>query len=597
MCLTLRIEHQAARRSAPGHMSELVRSGMLAFQVAVAVIAEAATRAGLPREEAERTAASGVCTGMGRTMADDEMPQQPEDAAEFVDGAIGAKPELIVHSGDLPATARALRDLLATSGNIFDRDMPVKVVQPGSGGAIAAVRLTVTGVVVEAHRLCQPVKIQDKTLVPSTLLDRVARMYLEAGEWNLPRLDGITTGPILTEDGGIRLAEGYDPVTGLWCCSVPNLQLSEFPTLDDAKRALLLLRHAFRTFPFADAVRRRETGLGVEVVDLDHPPGQDESAFLTALLTAVCRASLWLAPGFLIVAPAVSGAGSGKGLLVRAICSIAFGIRPRAFTAGHDRQELDKRIGSELVEAAPALFLDNVNGAVLRSDILAAVLTERPIRIRVFGETRMVELNSSAFVAVTGNGLTISGDLARRFILCELDAKCEDPETRPFGSGFLDEIEGRRPELLSAALTILRFGRQNSISSLIRGRPLGSFEQWSEWVRDPLLTLGCADPVERIEVLKANDPRRQRIAELFEVWRNHHDDHPVKAAELADPVRNLIDPQGRGRQFVATYLGQLAGTRAAGFVLHRQPAAGKWGAATYSLRRTDVERDDDAHRA
>jgi hypothetical protein len=526
-------------------------------------------------------------------MTGDEMPQMPEDAAEFVDDALADKPELIVYTADLPATARALRDLLATSGYLFDRDMPVKVVQPASGGAMIATRLTISSVVVEVHRLCQPVKIDSSgNRVPVTLPDRVARMYLDmVGEWNLPPLVGISTAPILVADGSISDAVGFDPATGLWCCKVPPLELPQRPRHEDAVAALLLLRDAFKTFPFADAVRCLHQDLGVEVVDLSHPPGRDESAFLTALLTALCRACLWLAPGFLIVAPAVSGAGSGKGLLVRAICAITFGIRPRAFTAGHDRQELDKRIGAELVEAAPCLFLDNVNGAVLRSDILAAVLTERPIRVRVFGETRMVELNSTAFVAVTGNGLTVSEDLARRFILCELDAKCEDPETRRFASGFLEQIEARRPELLSAALTILRWARQNS-SSLVRGRPLGSFEHWCEWVRDPLLTLGCADPVERIETLKANDPRRQRIAELYEAWWHEHGDNPVKAADLADAVRILIDPQGRGRQFIQSYLGQLAGTRAAGFVLHRQQPVGKWGAATYSLKRTSAEAGD-----
>jgi hypothetical protein len=61
-----------------------------------------------------------------------------------------------------------------------------------------------------------------------------------------------------------------------------------------------------------------------------------------------------------------------------AICAIAFGIRPHAFNAGHGGQELEKRIAADLIEAAPALFLDNVNGAVLRSDTLATVITERP---------------------------------------------------------------------------------------------------------------------------------------------------------------------------------------------------------------------------
>ena len=103
-------------------------------------------------------------------------------------------------------------------------------------------------------------------------------------------------------------------------------------------------------------------------MNLDLPPGIDESAFLVGLFTAICRPSLWLVPGLLVRAPEISGAGTGKGLLVRSICAIAFGVQPRAFTKGGDRQELDKRLASELIEAAPILFLDNVNGTILRSD-------------------------------------------------------------------------------------------------------------------------------------------------------------------------------------------------------------------------------------
>jgi hypothetical protein len=44
---------------------EMVASGLLAADVAAAVIAEAATRAGLPRAEAERTARNGVRTNGG----------------------------------------------------------------------------------------------------------------------------------------------------------------------------------------------------------------------------------------------------------------------------------------------------------------------------------------------------------------------------------------------------------------------------------------------------------------------------------------------------------------------------------------------------
>jgi hypothetical protein len=36
-------------------------------------------------------------------------------------------------------------------------------------------------------------------------------------------------------------------------------------------------------------------------------------------MTAVCRAFLHLAPGLMLAAPQISGSGSGKGLLARAI--------------------------------------------------------------------------------------------------------------------------------------------------------------------------------------------------------------------------------------------------------------------------------------
>jgi hypothetical protein len=359
------------------------------------------------------------------------------------------------------------------------------------------------------------------------------------------------------------------------------------PTLDDAKVALHLLRERFKTFPFADAVRIHDAALGVEVVDLSKHPGKDESAFLTAVLTAACRPSLRLAPGLLVSAPAISGAGSGKGLLVRAISTIAFGVQPRAFTAGSERQELDKRLAAELIEASPVVFLDNANGVTLNSDTLASVMTERPARVRILGETRMAELNSTAFIAATGNALLPSGDLARRFIVSMLDARCEDPEARPFKDNLLEAVRTRRKELLAAALTIWRWGRQNA--DMTRGKPLGSFEEWARWCRDPLVALGCYDPVERIAEAKARDPRRQNILTLFQLWWRCHDSKPMKASDLNEQVLQVLDPQRRGRQFVAAALNKLANTRAGGFVLHQQKPPGDWGTTTYALIETAAQ--------
>jgi hypothetical protein len=167
---------------------------------------------------------------------------------------------------------------------------------------------------------------------------------------------------------------------------------------------------------------------------------------------------------------------------------------------------------------------------------------------------------------LTGNGLSISEDLARRFIYGELDAQCEDPEQRKFGPGFLEGIEARRADLLSAALTIWRWGLQNKEKM---GITLGSFEQWCEWIRDPLLALGCKDPVARVSEIKARDPERQRVIELFTTWWEHHGSDPVKATELAPEVQEIADPSKKGRQYLARAIGNLAGTRQGGYLLER----------------------------
>ena len=140
--------------------------------------------------------------------------------------------------------------------------------------------------------------------------------------------------------------------------------------------------------------------------------------------------------------------------------------------------------------------------------------------------------------------------------------------------------------MLTAALTIWRWGRQNA-ASLTKGQPLGSFEQWAEWIRDPLLTLGCADPVRRIADAKAADPARKRIAELFTAWNLHHAERAVAVSALADDVRAVADPQGRGRQWLASFLDRTKGTRMAGYVLTAEKAGGRWSATTYRLQRTD----------
>jgi hypothetical protein len=212
----------------------------------------------------------------------------------------------------------------------------------------------------------------------------------------------------------------------------------------------------------------------------------------------------------------------------------------------------------------------------------------------VLGKSQMVPLNASTFVILTGNGLSVSEDLARRFIAVDFDPRTEDPEARRFETDIRIEVANRRAELLAAVLTIWRWGRL--CQELKPGRSLGSFEQWCRWVRDPLLALGCKDPVERVSEAKERDHRRQQFAEVFGLWWKHHGDRATPIRDLHDEVQRAIDPQSRGRQFLASQLEKMSGMRIAGFLLTRQAAAGKWGVATYALLTTEDEKAHRGHR-
>src|SRR5262245_37685069 len=219
------------------------------------------------------------------------MLQPPARAGKPLTSS-GQKPRLLVEGWNPDRTVTDLRDILADAPGLFDRGVVVRVTFDQTDGGTSAQVIKPPLLVYLAHNVCRPYRIDDDGEEKDARLPHWAAVtYLELrGEWGLPTLNGITSAPLLQEDGTLRSASGYDAVSGMWCENVPDLTG----------------REAFKTFCFADAETTHVKG--ISVVDTNKPPGRDESAFLVALLTAVCRPSLRLAPGVVLRAPSLSGA-------------------------------------------------------------------------------------------------------------------------------------------------------------------------------------------------------------------------------------------------------------------------------------------------
>jgi putative DNA primase/helicase len=113
----------------------------------------------------------------------------------------------------------------------------------------------------------------------------------------------------------------------------------------------------------------------------------------------------------------------------------------------------------------------------------------------------------------------VEGDLTRRALRCDLDARVERPELRSFTVNPKTVFRRRRGELVAAGLTILRAGRVIGLKPSVT--PLGGFEMWSSWVRDTLIWLDRADPCQSMEELRERDPAWEAFNALIISWRDY----------------------------------------------------------------------------
>jgi putative DNA primase/helicase len=88
--------------------------------------------------------------------------------------------------------------------------------------------------------------------------------------------------------------------------------------------------------------------------------------------------------------------------------------------------------------------------------------------------------------------------------------------------------------------------------------PLGSYDEWTKFVRAPLVWLGEADPAESMEALRGEDPELASVRELFARWPDAMSlDTPYTAAELIDRACGLdgADPHPELRQVIQSVAG------------------------------------------
>jgi hypothetical protein len=337
-----------------------------------------------------------------------------------------------------------------------------------------------------------------KEFVPTNCPDWVAKTYLYGREhkWKLPLLSAVTNTPFLRTDGSICETPGYDPATGiLFKTSDSFPPIPPNPTRAEAAAALTDLDQIISTFPFVT--------------------GADRSVVLSGFLTVLDRRSMATAPLHALTAPQ---AGTGKSLLMDTIAMLATGDAMPVIDQPRKDEEFEKRLNSALLAGNALIAIDNCDRP-LQGSFLNVTLTQQYREVRILGGNQQPTIPMNATLFANGNNLVVASDLTRRVLLCSMDAGCERPELREFATDVLAYVRQHRSRLVVAALTVLRAWHVSGENFPLT--TLGSFDDWTQRVRKPLVWLGHPDPCDTMATVREEDPDASQWRTVVSQWKQH----------------------------------------------------------------------------
>ncbi|MEI8158534.1 MAG: hypothetical protein WCH60_16850 [Burkholderiales bacterium] len=328
---------------------------------------------------------------------------------------------------------------------------------------------------------------------------------------HLPALAGIARQPYLRPDASLVTDAGYDASTGLFgVFDARQFTVLTNPTQANAQAALAALLALLTEFDFAT--------------------DNDRAAAVAGMLTATIRPSLPTAPMFHIKAPQIA---SGKSYLSGIIAAFASPTMPPAMAFPTTEEECQKLLLATLLEAPACVTFDNLTTDLIPFKSMCSALTEEHLTGRILGVSKTATVGTRSLFLSSGNNVDAIRDMARRCITIALDPQVETPATRQFTADPLGTVRAAREHYVSLALTIIRAWVVAG-SPMTPCKPLASYGQWSDWVRQPLLWLGMADPAQRVFEQLAQDPDRETLGRLLHAWRATFGSTPAMIREAVN---------------------------------------------------------------
>lgn len=474
------------------------------------------------------------------------------------------KARIDIVAGEMNLVRRAAEQVLVRQGGYYQAGGSIVVIRTDPGtGDISTEHLgfeALTSALADAADWYRHDARSDKPMRCDPPAKNVQALLRAQQFEYLPVLTGLSRQPFFREgDGELVTSPGFDLATGRYAAFDAGQFVIPAPTREAAENALALLNGLLDEFRFATPA--------------------DRSAALCAMLTAVVRPSLPVAPAFNITA---STPGSGKSYLASTILPFAGPGAALKVSYPTSADEATKTMLSLFLGAPAAVLFDDMQTNWVPFGAMNRALTSDTITDRVLGVSRTVTVGTRSLIMGTGNNVGPIRDMTRRVVTIKLHHRVATPALETYAGDPVATITRNRGRYVAAALTIIAAWK--AAGSPKADLPsIASYGSWSDLCRQPLIWLGQPDPASSIIEQLLHDPDQDDLLRLLRAWHAELGDKPVMLRELIersfddDDLRDsLLDLPVTERDVInrsklGWYLKRLANRVVDGFELQPAP--------------------------
>ena len=446
------------------------------------------------------------------------------------------RPWLFAQEGDLTViTPRAWSALAARNDppRMFLCDgRPVRLAQDDDGSPVLE-ELTISRM---RHALARAahfyIHVNDRAvevLPPKALVEDVLAMQNPA----IPPLRRIVEVPVLGPDGTLQTEPGYHEAGKTLFVPPPGFELPpvpERPNHLDTERARQWIDELLVDFPFLNQADRAHAVALFVLPYVRDVIGDDPT------------------PGHLIEAPTP---GTGKSLLADVLTYPFAGRAVSTITEARDDDEWRKRLTAQRRERRAVIVLDNIVRP-LDTGALASALTASVWEDRILGKNETIRVPVRCIWIATGNNVTLSTELARRFIRIRIDPRMDRPFQREgFRHNPLRSWARRyRHVFVWAALVLARRWLADGAPSP-SCKPLGGYERWSAVIGGILEHARVEGFLANVnELYEAADTEGALWRAFVSAWWDTHHQEEVTTKDLfgiAESIDGLVSTRGNER--------------------------------------------------